>query len=85
MPRSNTVVLLLAVAALECGKVGDAVLIDEDLRDGVVDANAVEVPFASEDGDDAHACLGMLHLKQRRIGVRSCAIDGEAVEVDAER
>src|SRR5580692_2122060 len=34
------------VAALECRQIGYAVLVDEDLRDGVVDANAVKVPLA---------------------------------------
>ena len=74
-----------AVTAVECGKVGDAILIDEDLQHGIVEANAIEVPIAPEDGDDAYARLGMLYLKQRRIGVRTCAIDGETVKIDAER
>ena len=74
-----------AVAALECRKIGDAVLVDEDLRDRIVDANAVEVPFAPKTGNDAHACLGVLHLEQRRIGVWTRAIDGEAIEIDAKR
>ena len=58
--------------------------IDEDLRDRIVDANAIEVPFAPEDRDDAHACLGMLHLEQRRLGMRTGAINGDAIEVNAE-
>ena len=72
------------VAALECGKVGDSVLVDIYLRDRIIDANVIEIPLRAENGDDANACLGMLHLEQRRIGVRTGAINREAVEVDAE-
>ena len=73
------------VAALECGKVGDCRscrrrFARQDCRCECY-RSTIRVP---ENGDDANACLGMLHLEQRRIGVLTGAIDREAVEVDAE-
>jgi hypothetical protein len=86
MPRSKIVVLLpVLAAALESGHVGDAILVHEDLCDGVIDANAVEVPLTPEYRDDAHAGLGMLHLEQWEDWMRTSSIDGEPVEIDAER
>jgi len=72
------------VAALECWDVGDAILIDIDLGDRVVDADAVEVPLGPEDRNYADACLRMLYLKKGRSAMGSGSVDFEAVEIDAE-
>ena len=49
----------------------------------MVDTNVVEVPLLLQDGNDAHAGLGMLQLQKRRIGIGTGAVDGDAVNIQA--
>ncbi len=62
-----------------------AVLIDEDLHNRVIDAHIAQIPCPPEKRYDANSCLGVLHLKQRRIWIRTCSIHCDSIQVEAQR
>ncbi len=54
-------------AGLRLGKVGNAILAGEDLNHGMIDANALQIPFPVQDGDHSHAGRDAIRLEQRRV------------------
>ncbi len=77
--------VLLLLLLLNVGRLETPFLSTKICATGLSTRMFVEVPFAPKDRDDANACLGVLHLEQWRRAMRACAIDGEAVEINAER
>ena len=77
-------VTAVGAAALDHRDVGHAVGVGKDLHHRAVDDETIQIPLLMEDRNNAHAHLGVCHLQQRRIRIRSRAVNRQTVEVQAE-
>jgi hypothetical protein len=72
-------------AGLPRRKIGLALLAYEEVRDGAIDLNVVQVPLAPNQGNDLESDLEVIDGQQRRLCLGFHSANGHAVEIGRKR
>jgi hypothetical protein len=81
----NAFIAAVPAIAPKFGKIRISILIDQYLHHRTIDLNIVEIPLPLKNGNDPNSRFDMLNLQQRGIGVRIRTVDGNSIEVQAQR
>ena len=85
MPKSNRLVLLLLEPLLlMTGMLVTPWASVNTFTTGLVDNETIQIPLLVQHRNNANAHLGVSHLEQRRIWIRSGSVYRQAVEIQAE-